>query len=171
MSIQKQRINKQISSSEVRLIDKDGNNVGIVPTTEALEKAKEDNLDLVEVSANAKPPVCKILDYAKYKYDQKAKFKKSKTKNKKTTLKELYIGPNIGDGDLRLRIDRGKGFLENGNVVKYGVKFKGRQMAYPELGEKKLKIIQSELSEVSNVEQEPKMVGRMMLMVLAPKGK
>jgi len=169
LSIQKQRINHQISNHEIRLIDKDGENKGIVPTKEAMALAEKDGLDLVEVSANAKPSVCKILDFAKYKYEQKAKLKKSKTKSKKASLKELYIRPSIGEGDLKLRINRGRGFLESGNVVKYGVKFKGREMAYPELGLKKLKIIQSELSEVSNVEQEPKMMGRMMLMVLTPK--
>ena len=131
--------------------------------------ARKDKLDLVEVSANAKPPVCRILDYTKYKYEQKAKLKKSKTKVKKVTTKEFYIRPSIGEGDLRLRIERGKGFLEKGNVVKYGVKFKGREKAYPELGNKKLKIIQSELSEVSNMETEPRMMGNMLLMVLTPK--
>ena len=169
MSIQKQKINQQIRSPEVRLIDKDNNNVGIISTNKALEMARKDKLDLVEVSANAKPPVCRILDYTKYKYEQKAKLKKSKTKVKKVTTKEFYIRPSIGEGDLRLRIERGKGFLEKGNVVKYGVKFKGREKAYPELGNKKLKIIQSELSEVSNMETEPRMMGNMLLMVLTPK--
>lgn len=171
MSIQKQKINQQIKSVEVRLIDKDDNNVGVVSTEKAIQMAKEDGLDLVEVSANAKPPVCRILDYTKYKYDQKAKLKKSKAKVKKIETKEFYIRPGIGEGDLKIRIDRGRGFLEKGNVVKYGVKFKGREKAYPELGNKKLKIIQSELSEVSNVEQEPRMMGNMILMVLTPKAK
>lgn len=171
MSTKKQRINHQIASSTVRLIDENGDNIGVIATKEAIDRAIAAKLDLVEVSANAEPPVCRILDFNKYQYEQKSKFKKTKNKTKKTEVKELYLSPGIGEGDLKFRINRGKEFLEEGNVVKYGVKFKGRERAYPELGEKKLKIVESELASVSKVEQPAKLAGSVMTMVLVPKAK
>ncbi len=122
---------------------------------------------MVEVSGSATPPVCKIIDYNKYQYDQKAKEKKARPK--KTTIKEFKLTPKISEGDLQLRIRRGKEFLEVGNMVKYTVRFKGRERKYPEIGETKLKIIESELTEVARIEKPAKMLGYTMSMTLMPK--
>ena len=160
-------LNNRIRAKEVRLIDQDGNNVGIVPLNEALNKAGEANLDLVEMSSGGGTPVCRIMDYNKYVYEQKAKLKKGKSK--KTDSKEFKISPNTGEGDLRNRIDRGKEFLLQGNMVKYTVVFKGREAAFPEVGKTKLKIIESELSDVGKPEGEIKHMGRTMFMTLSPR--
>ena len=159
-------INNRIRSQEVRLVDKDGENQGVVSTRDAIQKARDANLDLVEVSAGAKPPVAKIMDYNKYLYEQKSKAKKTKTK--KTELKEFKLGPNTGEGDLRVRIDRGREFLKQGNMVKYTVKFKGRANLHPEFGETKLKIIESELSDISRVDKPPRKMGSLLSMTLIP---
>lgn len=160
-------INNRIRAKEVRLIDQDGTNIGVVSFSQALTKAQEAGLDLVEMSAGGGTPVCRIMDYNKYLYDQKVKLKKNKTK--KTDIKEFKIGPNTSEGDLRVRIDRGKEFLNQGNVVKYTVVFKGREVAFPEIGKTKLKIIESELSEVSKPEGEIKLMGKIMTLTLSPK--
>lgn len=160
-------INNQIRAKEVRLIDQDGNNLGVIPFSEALSKAKDAGLDLVAMAAGGGVPVCRIMDYNKYLYEQKSKLKKNKTK--KTDLKEFKIGPNTSEGDLRVRIDRGREFLNAGNVVKYTVVFKGREVAFPEIGKTKLKIIESELSEIAKPEGEIKLMGKMMTLILSPK--
>lgn len=162
------RINDQIRTQEVRLINENGQNLGIKPIHEALRLASETNLDLVEVSSNTTPPVCKILNYNKYIYDKK--IKKRKTKIKKIELKEFQIKPNIDEGDLAVRIKRGKKFLQKGNMVKYTVKLRGREAAHPEIAELKLKVIQSELTEVSKVEKPPQRNGPYLIsMTLMPK--
>ena len=160
-------INNRIRAKEIRLIDQEGNNIGVVSFNEAITRAQEAGLDLVEMSAGGGVPVCRIMDYNKYMYDQKAKLKKSKTK--KTDIKEFKIGPNTSEGDLRVRIDRGKEFLNQGNVVKYTVVFKGREVAFPEIGKTKLKIIESELSEVSKPEGIIRLMGKIMTLTLSPK--
>lgn len=167
-NINSHRINERIRADEVRLIDENGDNVGVVSTKEALQMAIDRKLDLVEVSGSANPPVCRIMDYNKFLYEQKSKAKK--TKSKKTDLKEFQLGPNTGEGDLQIRIDRGRKFLEAGNVVKYTVKFKGRENLFPEQGLTKLKIVESELSDISRVDQPPKKLGSIMSMVLTPLG-
>ena len=121
----------------------------------------------MEVSSGATPPVCRIGDYNKYLYDQKAKLKKNKTK--KNDLKEFQLSPKIAEGDLKMRVDRGREFLKEGNMVKYTVKFKGRERLHPELGEMKLKIVEAELAEVSSMEVAPKKFGNAISMTLAPK--
>lgn len=123
-------------------------------------------MDLVEVSSGANPPVCRIMDYNKYLYEQKSKTKQAKVK--KTEMKEFQLGPHTGEGDLKVRIERGRKFLQDGNVVKYTVKFRGRAKLFPEIGETKLKIIESELSDVSRVEKPAKLLGHLMSMTLAP---
>ena len=160
-------INNRIRAKEIRLIDQEGANIGVVSFNEAITRAQEAGLDLVEMSAGGGVPVCRIMDYNKYMYDQKAKLKKSKTK--KTDIKEFKIGPNTSEGDLRVRIDRGKEFLNQGNVVKYTVVFKGREVAFPEIGKTKLKIIESELSEVSKPEGIIRLMGKIMTLTLSPK--
>ncbi len=132
-----------------------------------MNTAYADGLDLLEVSGSANPPVCRILDFNKFLYEQKSKEKKSKIK--KSDLKEFVFSPKIGEGDLRIRINRGREFLTEGNLVKYTVKFKGREMAFPDIGLTKLKIIVSELSDISEIENEPKLVGYTMSMTLVPK--
>jgi len=151
----------------VRVIDAEGNNVGITPLSKAINLAKEAGLDLMEVSSGATPPVCRIGDYNKYLYDQKAKLKKNKAK--KNELKEFQLSPKIAEGDLKMRVDRGREFLKEGNMVKYTVKFKGRERLHPELGEMKLKIVEAELAEVSSMEAAPKRFGNAISMTLAPK--
>ena len=160
-------INNRIRAKEVRLIDQNGENIGVVSFDEAITRARETDLDLVEMSAGGGIPVCRIIDYNKYLYDQKAKLKKTKTK--KVDLKEFKIGPNTSEGDMRVRIDRGKEFLNQGNVVKYTVVFKGREAAFPEIGKTKLKIIESELSEVAKPDGEIRHMGKIMSLVLSPK--
>lgn len=136
---------------------------------EAIKLAKDAGLDLVEVSAGANPSVCRIMDYNKFLYEQKTKSKQ--TKAKKTELKEFQLGPNTGESDIKVRIERGRKFLSEGNMVKYTVKFRGRAKLFPEIGETKLKIIQSELSDVSRIDKPAKMMGNIMSMTLAPAGK
>ena len=160
------RRNREIKASEVRVIDVSGENIGVKSLDEALKLAEEAGLDLIEVSANAIPPVCRVVDYNKYLYELKSKEKKTKTK--KTNLKEFTLSPKIGEGDLNIRIRRGREFIEQGHVVRYTVKFKGRERVYPEIGETKLKIIESELSDVAKVEQPARMLGGEMSMTLMP---
>jgi translation initiation factor IF-3 len=160
-------INNRIRAKEVRLIDEEGNNIGVVSITDALKRAREADLDLVEMSSGGGIPVCRIINYNKYLYDQKAKLKKNKTK--KADLKEFKIGPNTSEGDMKVRIERGKEFLNQGNVVKYTVVFKGREAAFPEIGKTKLKIIESELSEVAKTEGDIKHMGKIMSLTLSPK--
>lgn len=143
--------------------------MGVIKTFEALRLAQDQGLDLIEVSASAKPPVCKIADYNKFLYEQKSKAKK--TKIKKAELKEFKLGPAIGDGDLSIRIARGKEFLLDGNVVKYTVVFKGGEKAHPEVGFTKLKIVESELMECGKIEKLPAYQGGIMSMTLTPKSK
>ena len=163
------KLNEKISSKEVRLIDQNGENVGVKSRDEAIKMAKDLGLDLLEVSGFAVPPVCKIVDYNKYIYEQKGKLKKTKTK--KTELKEFTMSPNISEGDLNVRIRRGKEFLEDGNMVKYTVKFKGREATYPERGEIKIKIIESELNGVGKVERPMQMIGQLMTVTFMPVSK
>jgi len=163
------KLNEKIGAKEVRLIDQNGENVGVKSLNEAIKMAKIAGLDLLEVSGFAVPPVCRIVDYNKYIYEQKGKLKK--TKSKKTELKEFTMSPNISEGDLNVRIRRGKEFLEDGNMVKYTVKFKGREATYPERGEIKIKIIESELNGVGKVERPMQMLGQLMTVTFMPVSK
>ena len=163
------KLNEKIGAKEVRLIDQNGENVGVKSLSEAIKMAKIAGLDLLEVSGFAVPPVCRIVDYNKYIYEQKGKLKK--TKSKKTELKEFTMSPNISEGDLNVRIRRGKEFLEDGNMVKYTVKFKGREATYPERGEIKIKIIESELNGVGKVERPMQMLGQLMTVTFMPVSK
>lgn len=161
------KINDQIRSLTVRVIGADGENLGVITTKEALDLARSKNLDLVEVASNANPPVCKIQDYNKYLYEQNAKAKK--TRVKKSELKEFVFGPHIGEGDLNIRIKRGKEFLADGHMVKYTVKFAGRQILYPAIGETKLKIVESELADTAKVESPIKLNEKFMSITFVAK--
>ncbi len=166
------RINGGIRVREVRLIDNEGNQKGIVPTLEALRMAKEQELDLVEVSPNANPPVCKILDFGKYRFEQEKKLRDSKKNQKVLKLKEVRMQPKIGPGDLDTKAKHIQEFLDEGNKVKVTVRFRGRELAHTELGFDVLKEVEKRLTEGSYVvEKEPKMDGRFMSMTIGSKAK
>ena len=129
-----QRINEMIRVREVRLIDEEGNQLGIVPTPEALRMAKDKGLDLVEVSPNANPPVCKILDYGKYRFEQEKKLRDAKKNQKVLKLKEIRMQPKIGSGDLDTKAKHIQEFLDEGDKVKVTIRFRGRELAHTELG-------------------------------------
>ena len=167
-----QRINEMIRVREVRLIDDEGNQLGIVATTEALKMAKERELDLVEVSPNANPPVCKILDFGKYRFEQEKKLRDSKKNQKVLKLKEIRMQPKIGSGDLDTKAKHVQEFLNEGDKVKVTIRFRGRELAHTELGYDVLKEVEKRLTEGSYVvEKEPKMDGRFMSMTIGSKAK
>ncbi len=165
------RINEDIRVREVRLIDEEGKQVGIVPTTEGLERAKEAGLDLIEVAPNANPPVCKILDYGKYKFDQEKRLKEAKKNQKQVKMKEIRMQPKIETHDLNFKTKHIKEFLEDGNKVKVTVRFRGRELAHTELGKDVLDDIVETLDTSFSVDKQPAMEGRYMSMILSPKSK
>ena len=143
--------------------------IGVKPTAEAIEIAAEHGLDLVEVSPNAEPPVCKILDYGKYKYEEQKKRNEAKKKQKVVSIKEIKMRPSIDIHDYETKMKAAHKFLDNGDKVKVTIRFRGREMAHQDLGLKVLIRMRDELAEITKVEQMPKSEGRMMTMVLAPK--
>ncbi len=165
------RINEQIRVREVRLIDDEGEQKGIVPTIQALNMAKEKELDLVEVAPNANPPVCKILDYGKYRFEQEKKLRDSKKNQKLLKLKEIRMQPKIGAGDLDFKAKHIQEFLAEGNKVKVTVRFRGRELAHTELGLVVLQEVLKRLEDEYVVEKQPAMEGRFMSMTLNPKAK
>jgi len=150
------------------LIDKDGENVGVVKTTEAMEKAAADSLDLVEIVPTAEPPVCRIMDYGKFKFSQSKQKGANKKKQKKTQVKEIKMRPGTDIGDYNIKLKKLIEFLENGDKTKVTVRFRGREMAHRELGMEMLKRVEKDLEEYGAVEQFPKMEGRQMIMVIGP---
>ncbi|MBU3850728.1 MAG: translation initiation factor IF-3 [Candidatus Treponema excrementipullorum] len=165
------RINEQIRVREVRLIDDEGEQKGIVPTIEALRMAKEQELDLVEVAPQANPPVCKILDYGKYRFEQEKKLRDSKKNQKQLKLKEIRMQPKIGSGDLDFKSKHIQEFLTEGNKVKVTIRFRGRELAHTELGYDVLKEVLKRLNDEYVIEKQPAMEGRFMSMTLSPKAK
>lgn len=165
------RTNEQIRVREVRLIDDAGEQKGIVPTIEALNMARSRNLDLVEVAPTASPPVCKILDYGKYRFEMEKKLRDSKKKQKPVKLKEIRMQPKIGPGDLDFKSKHVQEFLNEGNKVKVTVRFRGRELAHTELGLVVLQEVLKRLDDHYVVEKQPAMEGRFMSMILNPKGK
>lgn len=165
------RINEQIRVREVRLIDDKGDQKGIVATIEALKIAKEQELDLVEVAPQANPPVCKILDYGKYRFEQEKKLRDSKKNQKQLKLKEIRMQPKIGAGDLDFKSKHVQEFLNEGNKVKVTIRFRGRELAHTELGYDVLKEVLKRLDDEYVVEKQPAMEGRFMSMTLSPKTK
>lgn len=162
------RRNRQIRVREVRLIDEKGEQVGVVPTAEALKLAEKAGLDLVEVSPNARPPVCRILDFGRFKYEQKKKERGSGKKSPGSQLKELRVRPAIDRHDLEYRLDKGREFLQKGHKVQVVCIFRGRQMAHPEHGYNVMNTVAEELKELARVESPPRLMGRRMTMLLAP---
>ena len=166
-----QRINEMIRVREVRLIDDEGNQKGIVPTQEALKLAKEKDLDLVEVSPNANPPVCKILDYGKYRFEQEKKLRESKKNQKVLKLKEIRMQPKIGPGDLDTKAKHVQEFLDEGDKVKVTIRFRGRELAHTELGYDVLNEVLKRLTSAYVVEKQPAMDGKTMSMTISAKAK
>ena len=166
-----QRINDMIRVREVRLIDDEGNQKGIVPTLEALKMAKEKDLDLVEVSPNANPPVCKILDYGKYRFEQEKKLRESKKNQKVLKLKEIRMQPKIGSGDLDTKAKHVQEFLDEGSKVKVTIRFRGRELAHTELGYDVLQEVLKRLTSAYVVEKAPAMDGKTMSMTISAKAK
>jgi len=162
-------INEQIRDKEVRLIGENGEQLGIVPTKEALRMADEAELDLVKIAPKAEPPVCKIIDYGKYKYEQVRKEKEAKKKQKTVELKEIRMSPNIDTNDLNTKINSAKKFLTKGDRVKVTVRFRGREMTHTEIGEELLNNFAEGCSEIGVVNKPPKLDGRHMAMFLSPK--
>ena len=164
------RVNEQIRVREIRLIDDEGEQKGIVPTIEALRMARERDLDLVEVSPNANPPVCKILDFGKYRFEQEKKLRDSKKNQKVLKIKEIRMQPKIGSGDLDTKAKHVQEFLNEGDKVKVTIRFRGRELAHTELGYDVLKEVEKRLVEGSySVEKAAAMDGRFMSMTLASK--
>lgn len=162
------RINNEIRVPEVRLVSHDGEQIGVTPTQEALRIASSQDLDLVEVAPQAKPPVCKLMDYSKYKYELEQKAKKSKKHQTIITIKEMKLRPKIDNHDYETKKKHIVRFLNAGAKVKVTIMFRGREMAHVELGEKILLRITDELQELASVESRPKLDGRNMIMILNP---
>jgi translation initiation factor IF-3 len=162
-------VNREINVRTVRLIDEKGDMVGVVPVRDALLAAEEAGLDLVEVSPNADPPVCKILDYGKYKYELQKKANEARKKQKVIEVKEIKLRPNIDDNDYDVKMRSARRFLDEGDKVKVTMRFRGREMAHQDLGMNVLVKVRDELQELAKVEQMPRLEGRQMIMVLAPK--
>jgi translation initiation factor IF-3 len=163
------RVNAEIRSPQVRLIDENGEMVGVVTATEALEMAQEANLDLIEISPNAVPPVCKISDYGKYKYEAQKKAHEARKHQKVIEVKEIKMRPNIDDHDYEVKMRAMKRFIEEGDKVKCTLRFRGREMVHAELGLQVLNRVRTEMEPTTKVESMPRMEGRQMIMVLSPK--
>ena len=163
------RVNREIRAQRVRLINELGEMVGVLDVREAEEMAVEAGLDLIEISPNADPPVCKIGDYGKYKYEAQKKANEARKKQKVIEVKEIKLRPGIDDHDYDVKMRQMRSFLEEGDKVKVTLKFRGREMAHQELGMKLLQQVKADTLEYAKVEAEPKLEGRQMMMVLAPK--
>ncbi|ACI51908.1 translation initiation factor IF-3 [Gluconacetobacter diazotrophicus PA1 5] len=163
------RVNEEIRVPQVRLIDADGEMLGVMPTRDALMRAYAVGLDLLEISPNAEPPVAKILDYGKFKYEQQKKRNEARKKQKVIEIKEVKVRPNIDENDYQVKMRAMKSFIGEGDKVKVTLRFRGREMAHQDLGIKVLERIRTEMDEQAKVEQMPKLENRQMIMVLSPR--
>lgn len=163
------RVNERIRIREVRLIDEDGTQLGVVPTRDALEIAREKGLDLVEVQPNAVPPVCRLMDYGRFRYEESRRERESRRKAKGATLKEVRMAPKIDDHDIQTKARQAQRFLEAGDKVKISVLFRGREMLHQDIGRNLLMQLVQQLSEISTVDQDPRMEGRSMSVLLSPR--
>ena len=164
------RANRDIRGvREVQLIDQDGQNRGVTPFPDALRIAEEAGLDLVEIAPNSTPPVCKILDYGKYRFLEQKKASEARKKQKTVEVKEIKLRPGIDDHDYDVKMKAMKGFFEEGNKVKITLRFRGREMAHQDLGLKVLDRVRTDVAELAKVEMEPNFEGRQVVMVLAPR--
>jgi translation initiation factor IF-3 len=162
------RVNEQIRSEKIRVIDADGEMKGVMTPREGMALAEAAGLDLVEISPNTDPPVCKVLDYGKYKYEQQKKAAEARKKQKVVDLKEIKIRPGIEQHDYEVKMRAAKKFLEGGDKVKVTMRFRGREMSHIEIGKELLQKMQQELAAVSKVEYAPRLEGRQMVMILVP---
>ena len=162
------RSNNRIVSAEVQVISSDGQNLGILNTQEAITIAKNEGLDLIEIAQNAKPPVCKIMDMGKYKYDAQKKANKAKKKQKKVDLKEIKLRPVTEVHDYSFKIKNAQKFLTKGDKVKFTIRFKGRELQHSHLGNKLMTKIKEDMKEIGKVELDPKFDGKQMIMVIQP---
>lgn len=163
------RVNNEISAPRVLLIDHSGEKKGVMPTEEAVEIAAAAGLDLVEVSPNTQPPVCKIMDYGKFKYQQQKKKAEAKKKQKTVDIKEIKMRPNIDEHDYEVKTKAMRRFFGEGDKVKVTLRFRGREMAHQERGMELLNRVQADFENIAKVEQMPKLEGRQMMMVMAPR--
>jgi translation initiation factor IF-3 len=164
-------LNTEITARRVRLVGAEGEQVGVVSINEALQLAYDANMDLVEISPNAEPPVCKIMDFGKFQFEQNKKLQAAKKKQKQIQIKEIKFRPGTEEGDYQVKLRSLIKFLNEGDKTKITVRFKGRELTHRELGMDLLKRIEKDLEEVAGVEQLPKLEGRQMVMVMGPKKK
>lgn len=162
-------INEEIRDKEVRLIGDDGSQLGVVPLAQAQGLAAEKNLDLVKIAPQAAPPVCKIMDYGKYKFEQAKRDKEAKKNQKVIEIKEVRLSLNIDTNDFNTKVNRAIKFLQDGDKVKAALRFRGREMAHPELGTQIMQRFTDAVAEVGSVEKQPKLEGRSMVMFVSPK--
>jgi len=162
-------MNEAIRVREVRLIDDEGENHGVVSIEDAMKRASDAGLDLVEVSPDAKPPVCKILDYGKFKYQEQKKAAEARKKQKTVEVKEIKMRPNIDAHDYDVKMRSMKRFFDDGDKVKVTLRFRGREMAHQQIGRELLLRVKSDIEEIAKVQSEPRLEGRQMVMVLAPR--
>ena len=163
------RVNEEIRVPQVRLIDQEGEMMGVMGARDAMLRAYSVGLDLVEISPNADPPVCKILDYGKFKYEQQKKKNEAKKKQKVIEIKEIKVRPNIDENDYQVKMRAMKSFIEEGDKVKVTLRFRGREMAHQDIGIRVLERIRAEMDISTKVEQMPRLENRQMVMVLAPR--
>tara|TARA_B100001142_G_C14074840_1_gene555038 strand:+ start:53 stop:598 length:546 start_codon:yes stop_codon:yes gene_type:complete len=162
------RYNNRINSSEVQVIGSEGENLGILNLQEAINRAKNEGLDLIEIAPNAKPPVCKIMDIGKYKYDQQKKASKAKKNQKKVELKEIKLRPVTEVHDYTFKIKNAQKFLSKGDKVKFTIKFKGRELQHVNLGNELMDKIKADMENIGKIEMHPKFDGKQMIMVVQP---
>lgn len=162
------RVNQDITATQVRLLDEAGEMVGVVSMAEALEMARDVGLDLIEVSPNAEPPVCKITDYGKYKYQEQKRLAEARKKQKTVELKELKLGPTIEEHDYQIKMKAAFKFIEAGNKVKFSMRFRGRQIAHKDIGFKLMQRVAEDLDGKAKIESHPRLEGRQMIMVISP---
>ena len=167
LEIKELQINEEIRDKEVRLIDSEGNQVGVVSRNKALDMAFDARLDLVKIAPNSKPPVCRIMDYGKYRYDMMKREREAKKKQQVINIKEIRLTPNIEEHDLNTKANQAKKFLDNGDRVKVSVRFRGREMGHTDIGRQVLDRFTELISEHGVVDKKPKMEGRNMIMFLS----
>lgn len=163
------RLNRDITAPQVRLIGSDGDQIGVVDIEQALRHAADASLDLVEISPNAEPPVCRVMDYGKFVFEQKKQKQEQRKKQKQVQVKEIKFRPGTDIGDYTVKLKKLREFLEGGDKAKVTMRFRGREHAHRELGAELLQKVEKDLEEISQVEQRPMMEGRQMIMVLGPK--
>ena len=164
-----QRVNNRIRVPEVRVIDENGDMLGVLQTQDALRRARDQGLDLVEINPKANPPVCKILDYGKYKYDEAKKKRETKRKQSTVEVKEIKLRPKTDDHDLDFKARAARRFIESGNKVKFTVRFRGREITHPQKAREQLEWIEQQCKDIANLEGRPSMEGRTMTMMMSPK--